>query len=85
MADFRKLTTILICISWKPPRCVQWQPNEYFERIRRKLHILVEGDDIPPPIKQFSYMKFPQGILLGLKDRGIERPTPIQVQGIPTV
>uniref|UniRef100_A0A8C9VD71 Probable ATP-dependent RNA helicase DDX41 n=1 Tax=Scleropages formosus TaxID=113540 RepID=A0A8C9VD71_SCLFO len=30
-------------------------------------------------------MKFPQAILKGLKKKGIVHPTPIQIQGIPTV
>lgn len=24
------------------------------ERVRRKMHILVEGEDIPPPVKSFK-------------------------------
>lgn len=54
-------------------------------RVRKKLCILVEGEDVPPPIKSFAQMKFPRGILTGLERKGIVRPTPIQVQGIPTV
>lgn len=55
------------------------------ERVRKKLRILVEGEDVPPPIKTFRAMKFPRGILSGLEKKGITKPTPIQVQGIPTV
>ena len=54
-------------------------------RVRKKLCILVEGEDVPPPIKSFAQMKFPRAILAGLERRGIVQPTPIQVQGIPTV
>lgn len=61
------------------------QSAEYSDRVRQRLHILVEGENIPPPIKKFKYMKFPRGILHGLKEKGIEQPTPIQIQGIPTV
>ena len=46
---------------------------------------MVEGVDLPPPIKQFSEMKFPKVILSALKKKGIDKPTPIQIQGIPTV
>jgi ATP-dependent RNA helicase DDX41 len=30
-------------------------------------------------------MKFPDGILNALEAKGITKPTPIQIQGIPTV
>lgn len=71
--------------SWKPPRCIRALPAERHTRVRNKLNILVEGEDIPPPIKNFKEMKFPVGILSGLKEKGIYRPTPIQIQGLPTV
>lgn len=29
--------------------------------MRKKYHILVEGEGIPPPIKSFKEMKFPAG------------------------
>ena len=35
--------------------------EERHERVRKKYHILVEGDGIPPPIKSFKEMKFPAG------------------------
>jgi len=31
------------------------------DRVRKKYHILVEGEGIPPPIKSFKEMKFPAG------------------------
>lgn len=31
------------------------------DRVRKKYHILVEGEGIPPPIKTFKEMKFPAG------------------------
>ncbi|XP_028159182.1 ATP-dependent RNA helicase abstrakt [Ostrinia nubilalis] len=71
--------------SWKPPRCILALPEERHERVRRELRILVEGEDVPPPIKTFQHMKFPKGILRGLADKGITKPTPIQAQGIPAV
>lgn len=55
------------------------------ERVRKKLHILVEGEGIPIPLKNFSEMKLHRGIVQGLAAKGISNPTPIQVQGIPTV
>lgn len=71
--------------SWRAPRCVLNLSAERHERVRQKLRILVEGEDIPPPCKTFREMKFPRGILAGLERKGIVKPTPIQVQGIPTV
>lgn len=71
--------------SWKPPRIVLALGELRHERLRRKLRILVEGDDVPPPLKSFKEMKFHRGILNGLEQKGIVKPTPIQVQGIPTV
>ncbi|XP_063545169.1 ATP-dependent RNA helicase abstrakt isoform X1 [Cydia strobilella] len=71
--------------SWKPPRCILELPPERHDRVRDQLMILVEGEDVPPPIKTFRHMKFPKGILRGLEEKGIKKPTPIQVQGIPAV
>ena len=51
--------------------------------MRKKWHILVEGDNIPPPIKNFRDMKFPEPVLATLEAKGISRPTPIQIQGLP--
>lgn len=71
--------------SWTPPRCILNLPEERHERIRRELRVLVEGENVPPPVRTFQHMKFPKGILRGLEAKGINKPTPIQVQGIPAV
>ncbi|XP_019626332.1 PREDICTED: probable ATP-dependent RNA helicase DDX41 [Branchiostoma belcheri] len=71
--------------SWTPPRHILQMPESRHERVRKKLHILVEGDDIPPPIKSFKEMKFPRGVIHALKKRGIHHPTPIQIQGLPAI
>lgn len=71
--------------SWKPPRYLLSMPEFKREEIRDKLKILVEGDDVPVPIKSFKEMKFPKPILSALEKKCIKKPTPIQVQGIPTV
>ena len=34
---------------------------------------------------RFQGMKFPKGVVKGLQDRGITKPSPIQMQGIPAV
>jgi ATP-dependent RNA helicase DDX41 len=59
--------------------------EEQRQEVRDKYHILTEGDELPPPIPHFADMKIPRPILDYLKKKGIKRPTPIQMQGIPTV
>ncbi|XP_020854425.1 putative ATP-dependent RNA helicase DDX41 isoform X2 [Phascolarctos cinereus] len=71
--------------SWKAPRYVLSMSESRHDRVRKKYHILVEGEGIPPPLKSFKEMKFPAAILRGLKKKGIHQPTPIQIQGIPTI
>lgn len=60
-------------------------PESRHERLRNELRILVEGEDIPAPLRSFKEMKFHKGILTALEDKKIKKPTPIQIQGIPTV
>lgn len=71
--------------SWRPPRYLSAQPEYRRQRLREKLRILVEGENVPVPIKSFREMKFPKSILAALDKKKIKKPTPIQVQGIPTV
>lgn len=71
--------------SWTPPRCVLALGEERHARVRIKLRILVEGEDQPPPCLSFAEMKLPRPIIAALQAKGIVKPTPIQVQGIPTV
>ncbi|ESO91087.1 hypothetical protein LOTGIDRAFT_163615 [Lottia gigantea] len=71
--------------GWRPPRYIMNMPESKHEKLRKKWHILVEGDDMPPPIKSFQEMKFPKPIITALKKKGINKPSPIQVQGIPAV
>jgi ATP-dependent RNA helicase DDX41 len=53
--------------------------EEEREQLRAKWHILTEGDEIVAPVKTFREMKFPEPILRALDEKGIKRPTPIQV------
>ncbi|CAG8459231.1 19246_t:CDS:2 [Dentiscutata erythropus] len=83
--------------TWRPPRHIVEAPQREHDSIRQRYHILVDGEDIPPPIKHFRVrilpklhgtqtdMKFPPAILKYLKSKSINRPTPIQVQGLPVV
>lgn len=70
--------------SWRPPHYIRSRTEAENGAIREENHILVEGDDIPPPITHFEDMKIPTPILKYLKHKGINAPTPIQIQGIPT-
>jgi len=69
--------------GWKPPSHLRSMPLEVREAIRKKWHIVTEGDDIPPPCRKFKDMRFPDAILGLLASKGIKRPTPIQIQGLP--
>ncbi|KAF7338572.1 DEAD-box ATP-dependent RNA helicase 35 [Mycena venus] len=69
--------------SWRPPRYIRERTNAQHQKVRDKYHILVDGEDIPPPIEHFVDMKIPEPILQHLKSNRITNPTPIQLQGIP--
>ncbi|CAE5962990.1 unnamed protein product [Arabidopsis arenosa] len=71
--------------GWKPPLHIRKMSNKQRDFIRKQWHIIVNGDDIPPPIKNFKDMKFPRPVLDTLKEKGIVQPTPIQVQGLPVI
>ncbi|KAG1837720.1 P-loop containing nucleoside triphosphate hydrolase protein [Suillus subalutaceus] len=70
--------------SWRPPKYIRERTDEQHRRLREKYHIIVDGEDIPPPIEHFSDMKIPELMLQFLKSKKITTPTPIQLQGIPT-
>ncbi|ORX38391.1 P-loop containing nucleoside triphosphate hydrolase protein [Kockovaella imperatae] len=70
--------------TWRPPGFIRDMSEEEWQAVREKHHIIVEGEEIPPPITNFQDMKIPKPILEHLKRNGIKRPTPIQIQGIPT-
>ncbi|OAJ37736.1 hypothetical protein, variant [Batrachochytrium dendrobatidis JEL423] len=71
--------------SWTPPRHIRDISAKEHESTRKEFHILSEGLDLPPPIKTFREMRIPSAIVSYLKNtKGIVKPTPIQVQGLPT-
>jgi hypothetical protein len=41
-------------IRWTAPTYVRDRTEEENDKIREKFHILVSGDDIPPPIPEFK-------------------------------
>ncbi|XP_052228964.1 probable ATP-dependent RNA helicase DDX41 isoform X1 [Dreissena polymorpha] len=71
--------------GWRAPGYILKKSEHEHEKVRKKYHILVEGEDKPAPLTAFREMKFPKPILHGLKKKGIQHPTPIQIQGIPAV
>jgi ATP-dependent RNA helicase DDX41 len=71
--------------GWKPPLRLRRMPLAKANEFRRKWHIIVDGDDIPPPARDFRDLRLPEPMLRKLRERGIVQPTPIQVQGLPVV
>jgi ATP-dependent RNA helicase DDX41 len=53
--------------------------------IRAKLRIDCSGEDLPPPITSFQAMRLPRATLKCLKKEKIKSPTPIQIQGLPSI
>lgn len=45
---------LISCISWQPPKYILNRSLEQHQKIRNKFHILVDGEDIPPPIEHFA-------------------------------
>jgi ATP-dependent RNA helicase DDX41 len=68
--------------AWRCPRSILKEGEGEWEKTRKKWHILVEGEDIPPPVRNFTDMGFPGAILDVLKAKNVRRPTPIQMQGL---
>ena len=71
--------------SWKAPKYLLDQPESAHQAVRDKWHILVEGEECPPPIKSFKEMKLPECIMGAMQAKNIGRPTPIQVQALPAL
>ncbi|KAL2911348.1 DEAD-box ATP-dependent RNA helicase 35 [Polyrhizophydium stewartii] len=69
--------------SWRPPKHIREMAAQEHAAVRKQFHILTEGKDIPPPITSFREMRLPPAIFEHLKSRGILKPTPIQIQGLP--
>ena len=65
MCLFNNNNIILCSLSWRPPRYILAMSEERHERVRRKHRILVEGEDIAPPIKSFK-VSFKKNVLCSL-------------------
>ena len=66
--------------GWKLPAKIRKLMEVERQAVRDKFHILVEGQNLLPPVTKFEDLKFPACILNTLKSKGINRPTPIQMQ-----
>mmetsp|Transcript_11956 Transcript_11956/g.25699 ORF Transcript_11956/g.25699 Transcript_11956/m.25699 type:complete len:636 (+) Transcript_11956:117-2024(+) len=69
--------------GWKPPLRYRQMSEEARQQIRDTFRIAIDGNDVPPPIANFKDMKFPPAVLRVLEAKGIKKPTPIQIQGLP--
>ncbi|KAJ2082518.1 DEAD-box ATP-dependent RNA helicase 35 [Coemansia sp. RSA 988] len=69
--------------SWRPLLRHRELSEEDAIAQRRLWHIIVEGEDVPPPLLTFRSMRFPKPILDYLRDKGIIVPSEIQMQGLP--
>ena len=71
--------------SWTVPKCILDLPQARHDEVRKLTGIYVEGDNVPPPIASFKDMKLPKFVINCLKEKGIHKPTPIQMQGLPAL
>lgn len=69
--------------GWRPPRRVRELTPEQVRKMREKWYIQVSGENIPPPVRRFEDMRLPKCLVEHLHKKGINRPTPIQMQGFP--
>ena len=76
--------TEAIARSWRAPHFVRQRAPGTDAALRRRHHVLVDGDEVPPLITNFRDMKVPACVIDYLEhDKGIRAPTPIQMQGLP--
>ncbi|KAF9613177.1 hypothetical protein IFM89_005948 [Coptis chinensis] len=61
--------------GWKPPLNIRRMSRKVCDRIRKQWHILVDGEDVPPPIKNFRDMRLLDPVLDKLKRKGLCNPS----------
>ncbi|KAK5578333.1 hypothetical protein RB653_008003 [Dictyostelium firmibasis] len=71
--------------NWRAPRYILERDENDHQKVRDQLNIITDGDNIPPPITTFKEMKIPKPIMDVLLEKGIKKPSPIQVQGLPVI
>ena len=71
--------------DWKAPSWTNYLLPKDLVKIRKKVGVVVDGDQIPPLLTSFEDMKIPTPLVQRLKSNGITQPTAIQQQGIPVL
>lgn len=71
--------------NWKAAGYLYKKSHQEHENYRKNCHIITEGENIPPPCERFVDMKLPNAIIHHLASKGITKPTPIQIQGLPVI
>lgn len=71
--------------GWRPLQKYRDMTLEAANAVRDKFFIDCNGKGTPAPIKKFADMRLPEGILAGLEEKQIKKPTQIQMQGIPAI
>ncbi|KAI4341556.1 hypothetical protein MLD38_026268 [Melastoma candidum] len=64
----------------KELRCLS---NGQSELLKKRLDIIIKGNDIPAPISSFSSCGLPEKLQHNLESAGFDMPTPVQMQAIP--
>jgi ATP-dependent RNA helicase DDX41 len=64
-------------IGWNLAMTIRHMTKKECEAVRKQWHMLVDGDSIPPPIKNFKDIRLLEPILKKLKAKGIIQPTPV--------
>lgn len=70
--------------GWRPPKYIRELSEEDANKLREKHRILVDGENVCPPIETFEEMLFPKCILKAMRKKGIKKPSPIQAQALPS-
>ena len=53
-------------LRWRPARYIRERTEEQHQRLREKYHIIVDGEDIPPPIEHFEVSRTSASYTQGL-------------------
>lgn len=69
--------------DWEPDGVVKRMTQQEVENLRRQIDVIVQGDDVPRPILEFSNCRFMPKLLSNLENSGFESPTSVQMQVIP--
>lgn len=77
--------TTALNTGWKPKLKHRLMSAREHQDIRDRFHIICEGDNLPPPVTDFADARLPNSVLKHLETKGIKKPTPIQMQGLPVL